>query len=459
MEKNSRERLLGEEKVTKALFKLSVPAIVGMMINAIYNVVDTFFVGKLNSTSATGAVAVAFPIFMLIGGVGLTFGMGGGSYISRLLGEKKKETADEVASTTFFTSLVVGIIFTTLGLIFLEPLLKAFGSTETILVYAKEYTRILIFGSTFTVMNMTQNNIIRAEGNPMYSMIGMSLGAVLNIILDPIFMFVFHMGISGAAMATVIAQGISFLFLSSYFITRKSYVEVCIKNITISKNIYKEIMKIGIPTFIRQTLSSVSISLINIAASPYGDSAVASMGIVLRIVSLGMFVIFGYNQGFQPLAGFNYGARNFNRLHQAIKISLKFTTIFSTCMALIFIVFANPIIRIFSNDAKVISIGVIALRAICILFPTFGFQNVYATLYVSLGKGLGALILSMSRQGIFLIPAILIMPKLFNINGVLFAQTVADFCTIIVTIVLANLITRTLSDEEEKYTNIEIEES
>ncbi|SHH71088.1 MATE family efflux transporter [Clostridium grantii] len=455
MEKNSRAKLLGEEKVTKALFKLSVPAIVGMMINAIYNVVDTFFVGKLNSTSATGAVAVAFPIFMLIGGVGLTFGMGGGSYISRLLGEKKKQTADKVASTTLFTSLAVGIIFTILGVIFLEPLLKAFGSTETILVYAKDYTRILIFGSVFTVMNMTQNNIIRAEGNPLYSMIGMSVGAILNMILDPIFMFVFNMGITGAALATVFAQGISFIFLSSYFIRKKSYVEISLNNITITKHIYGEIMKIGIPTFVRQTLSSVSISLINIAAAPYGDSAVASMGIVLRIVSLGMFVIFGYNQGFQPLAGFNYGAKNFERLHKAVRISLKFTTVFSTCIALVFIVFANPIINIFSSDSEVIAIGVTALRAICIFFPTFGFQNVYATLYVALGKGLGALILSMSRQGIFLIPAILIMPKLFNIKGVLFAQTVADLCTIIVTIILASLITRTLIEEEETYRNIE----
>lgn len=449
MEKNSRAKLLGEEKVSKALFKLSVPAIVGMMINAIYNVVDTAFVGKLNNTSAIGAVSVAFPIFMLIGGVGLTFGMGGGSYISRLLGEKKKKTADQVASTTFFTSLTVGILFTMLGLIFLEPLLKAFGSTETILVYAKDYTRILIFGSTFTVMNMTQNNIIRAEGNPMYSMIALSLGAILNIVLDPLFMFVLDMGISGAAVATVLAQGISFLFLISYFLRGKSYVKVSTKYITITKSLYGQIMKIGIPTFARQALSSLSISLINRAAAPYGDAAVASMGIVLRIVSLGMFVIFGYSQGFQPFAGFNYGAKKFKRLHQAVSISLKFTTIFSTSIAIIFIIFARPIMSIFSNDPEVVLIGIKALRAICILFPTFGFQNVYAILHVALGKGKGALILSMARQGIFLIPAILIMPNLFNLSGVIYSQTVADFFTVIVTAILAASIKKELNKEEE----------
>lgn len=449
MEKNSRAKLLGEEKVSKALFKLAVPAIIGMMINAIYNVVDTAFVGMLDNTSAIGAVSIAFPIFMLIGGVGLTFGMGGGSYISRLLGENNKKTADQVASTTFFTGLAVGILFTILGLIFLEPLLKAFGSTETILIYAKNYTRILIFGSTFTVMNMIQNNIIRAEGNPMYCMIGMSLGAILNIALDPLFMFVFNMGISGAAAATVLSQGISFLFLISYFLRGKSYVKVSIKYITITKSLYGQIMKIGIPTFVRQALASLSISLINIGAAPYGDSAVASMGIVLRIVSLGMYVIFGYSQGFQPLVGFNYGAKKFKRLHEAVSISLKFTTIFSTSVALIFIIFARPIMSIFSNDPEVVSLGISALRAICILFPTFGFQNIYAILHVALGKGKGALILAMSRQGIFLIPAILIMPKIFNLSGVIYAQTVADFFTIIVTAILAISIRKELNKEEE----------
>lgn len=448
---NDRSKMMGEEKIPKILIKLALPGIVAMLVNAVYNVVDTMFVGMLGNTSAIGAVSVAFPLFMIIAAFGQMFGVGAGSYISRLLGEKNKELADKTTSTTFFTSLVCGIAFTIFGIISLESLLKLFGSTDTIMPFAKDYSKILVAGAVFTVTNMTLNNMIRAEGNAKYSMFAISLGAGLNIILDPIFMFGLDMGIKGAALATVLAQMISFVFLIKYFISGKSYIKIAIKHFTFSKKIYAEIMKIGIATFARQALSSLALGLINVAAMPYGDAAVAAMGVTLRVLSIGIFVVFGYNQGFQPVVGYNYGAKKYNRLREAIKVSLKWTTVFATIVTVIFMIFAEGIITVFSKDSEVIAIGAKTIRATSLLFPLFGFQQVYATLFQALGKGKEALILSLSRQGLFLIPSVMILPKLFELNGVIFSQTVADFFTIIVTGILAIILNTKLREEENRY--------
>lgn len=447
--KEQRAKMMGEEKIQSVLFKLALPAIIGLLVNAIYNIVDTIFVGKLG-TSAIGAASVAFPLFLLIGAFGLTFGIGSASYISRLLGQGNKVESDKTASTAFITSLVFGVVFTFVGLYFLEPILRLFGATDTIMPYAKDYSRILVFGSIFTMINMTMNNLLRAEGSAKFSMIALSTGALINIILDPIFIFTFDMGIVGASTATVLAQIISSIMLLSYFLSGKSYIKISLKYFTFSKKIYSEMMKIGIPTFIRQSLSSIAMGLINSAAMPYGDAAVASMGVTLRVFSLGMMVIFGYSQGFQPVAGFNYGAKKFDRLNESIKISLKWTTIFTTIVAIISMIFAESIITMFSTDPKVIEIGSRNLRAISLLFPLFGFQNVYATLFQALGRGIEAGILSLSRQGIFLIPAILILPRIFDLSGVIFSQPFADLCTIIVTSILAVKITKELKEEANK---------
>jgi len=425
-------KMMGEEKISKLLMKLALPAIIGMLVTAIYNIVDTIFVGQLG-TSAIGAASVAYPLFMLISAVGLMYGIGSASYVSRLLGENKKDQADKTTSTTFFTSLLSGLVLTGIIFLFLEPILKMFGASETIMPYAMDYSKVLVIGAVFTVLNMTMNNLLRAEGSAKFSMIALVTGAVLNIFLDPLFIFTFDMGIAGAALATILAQAVSTVLLLSYFLKGKSYIKISPKLITFSKEIYTEIFKIGIPTFIRQFLLSVSMGLINTAAIPYGDAAVASIGITNRVFSLGAMVIFGYSQGFQPVAGFNYGAGKLDRLKESIKLSLKWTTMFTTLTAITFIVFAEPIIGVFSNDSAVIEIGSKALRAISFLFPMFGFQTVYATLFQALGKGKQAGVLSLARQGIFLIPAIMTLPGLFGLSGVIYSQPLADFCTILLT--------------------------
>jgi len=429
--KDKRAKLMREEKIGKLLWKLALPAIIAMLINAVYNVADTLFIGMLNNTSAIGAISIVFPIFMLIAAFGQLFGIGAASYISRLLGKNYKIQADKTASTTFFTSLFLGVIISILGVIFIKPILNIFGATDSIMIYAQEYGLILFAGSFITIVNMTLNNMIRAEGAAKFSMYSIMLGAGLNILLDPLFIFTFNMGIKGAAVATVLAQSVSFIFLLHYYFSEKSIVNISWNLFSFSKKIYSQVIKIGLATFSKQALASVAVGMINSAASHYGDAAIASIGITLRVITMFLYVLMGYFQGFQPIAGYNYGAKKFNRLQDAIKISLKRTTVFMTISTLFMFLFANQIILLFSNDPDVLSIGTKAIRTIIVFFPFLGFQMLYIVLFQALGKGREAFILSISRQGFFLIPSILILPQIFGLNGVIMSQPIADFFTLI----------------------------
>lgn len=443
-----RAQMMGQGKIATVLTKLAIPGVIAMLIAAVYNLVDTMFVGMLSNTDAMAAVSVAFPMFMLIGAVGQMFGVGAASYISRLLGEKKNEEANYTGSTTFITAIVVSLIFTVFGLVFLEPILRLFGASGSIMPYAKEYSLILMSGSLFTILNMTMNNMIRAEGNALFSMLAIGLGSILNIALDPLFMFVFDMGIAGAAWATVVGQSISTVFLISYYMSGKNVVKVNPKYIKPSKYMYGQIMKIGIATFTRQALSSVSMGLINIAAAPFGVAAVAAMGVSLRVFVIPMYIVMGVCQGFQPLVGYNYGAKNYERVHEAIRAALKATTLICVIAAGIILLFTAPIISAFTSDPNVMDIGVSALRFLAILMPTLGFQTVYGTLFQALGKGVEALFLSVSRQGIFLIPAAIILPKILGLTGVMLAQPFADAATMILTVIVAIRLNKELKKEE-----------
>jgi len=444
---DKREYLLGEAKVETALITLAIPAIIGMMINGIYNVVDTMFVGKLG-TEPLSAAAIVYPLFSMIGAIGLTFGVGAGTYVSRLLGQGKKELATKTASTALFSSAVCGAIYIIIGLIFLDPILKLYGATESVMYYAREYAKYLTMGSIFNMVNMTMNNLLRAEGSAKFVMFSMSTGAVLNIILDPIFIFVFGLDIAGAAIATVLSQMVSTILLLSYYITGRSMLNIRFKFITISKTIYSEIMKIGLPTFFRMILASIGVALINNMAKEFGDAAVASIGIVNRIFMLAMFALLGYGQGFQPVAGYNYGALKYDRLNKAIKVSIKWTSIYTILTTIIFMSFSETIIKGFSDDYEVIKIATLSLKAMSILFPLLGVVTVINSLFQALGHAIQAAILSLSRQGIFLIPTVLILPRIYGLNGVIFSQPLADFITIIITITMATKLFKELKDKE-----------
>ncbi|PKM50697.1 MAG: MATE family efflux transporter [Firmicutes bacterium HGW-Firmicutes-7] len=436
--------ILENDSIPKALVKLSLPAIVGMLICATYNMIDTYFVSQLGITSATAAISIVFPLFILIGAVGLIFGVGGGTYVSRMLGEKNRKQADIVASTSLFTIIVVSIITTILGTIFIKQILAVLGANELIMPYAISYSRIIFLGIIFTMTNMTMENLIRAEGNAIISMLIIVSGAIINIILDPIFMFVFGLGLEGAAYATVLSQAISFTLFVFHFIKAKSYVKLSIKSVKISKTVYVQIMKVGIPAFIKQALVSISVGLINKFAIVYGVAAIAAMGITMRVTSMGMMLVIGFAQGFQPLAAYNYGAKKIKRLLEAIRTSIIWLTSFAVIFSVIVIIVAKPIVSKFSQDTEVIEIGVLMFRAFCTTFVFSGFIMIYSVLFEAIGKDKNALVLAISRQGLFFIPSLYILPIFYELNGIIWAQPIADFFSLILAILFSISINKEL---------------
>lgn len=429
-------QLMRNEKIPKVLLKLGLPAMIGLLVSALYNVVDAYFVGGLG-TSQMAAVSVAFPIGQIIIGLGMTFGSGAASYISRLLGEENHERAHKAASTALFTSLIVGIVSITVSLCFLNGLLTALGATETILPYAREYGVIFIAGSIFNIFNVTVNHTITSEGAAKLTMTAMIVGGLLNVALDPIFIYTLGFGVQGAAIATVISQAVTSLIYLWYILSRKGVLRFSIRNFSPDKEMYAEILKIGIPGLLFQLLVSVSTALTNTAASNYGDAAVAAMGVVTRILTVGNYVVFGFMRGFQPVAGFNYGAKLYDRLNEAVRTTLKWATWFCSVSAALMLIFAPAIISAFSTDISVIDIGSKALRVNAVLFIFYGFQIVYSVLFLATGKAKEGGILSIGRQGIFFIPFILILPNIFGLNGVIFTQPIADILSVVLCAVFA----------------------
>ncbi|TCO69235.1 MATE family efflux transporter [Marinisporobacter balticus] len=450
---NKRLILMREENVTKALFKLGIPMVVSMLVVALYNVVDTYFVSSLG-TQQVGAVSVAFPLSLYFSGIGLTFGVGGASYISRLLGAKENKKVNEVAATSLYTSLIIGMILVIMVLVFLTPILKFMGATDTILPYAKCYAVIFTISMLFSTANVTAGNLAISQGASNITLRAMISGSVLNMILDPLLIYTLNMGVKGAAIATLISQIITSLIYIWFFFGENSYIHIGISNFKLKLDIYSQVIKIGISMMLLQFLTGFSMSLISRTASYYGDEAVAAMGIVLRIVTLGTNVVFGFMKGFQPMAGFNYGAKNYTRLREVTRISVKLTTIYCVLWTLVVVLFANQIVSLLSNDTNVIAIAEKALKANTIMFFTFGFQFAYSTLYLSIGRALWGGVLNIGRQGLFLIPVILLLPKFFQLNGVIYAQPVADIITTIITIVLAIKIEKELINlRQEKFQN------
>ena len=436
-EQNNKLKLLGSAPIPKALVSLGIPIMIGMLINALYNLVDAYFVGGLGERPM-GAISIVFPLGQVVVGLGLMFGNGAASYLSRLLGCKDKNTADKVASTALYSSILIGAILIIFTVIFLKPILLLLGATETIMPYALTYARIYILSCIFNVFNVTMNNIAASEGAAKTTMSALLLGAIMNIGLDPLFIYTFHMGVAGAAIATAISQFISTLVYLSYILRKKSAFTFSPKAFSPTRQIFTEILKIGIPTLTFQLLTSLSIALINRAANGYGDAVIAGMGAVTRITSMGTLVVFGFLKGFQPVAGFSYGAKNFKRLRQSIKISILWSTVFCIIVGLLMILFSEQIISQFANgNEEMILIGQKSLAVNGFSFFLFGFYTVYSSLFLALGKGTAGFILGACRQGICFVPVIVLLPEILGINGILYAQPIADILSVIVTVFMA----------------------
>lgn len=451
-EQNKKMELLGNASISKALLTMGLPTMIGMMINALYNLVDAYFVGKLG-TCYMSAISIAYPLGQIIVGLGLLFGNGSASYISRLLGQGKHQRASNVASTALYGSIFVGGTIIICIIIFLEPILRLLGATNNILPYAMTYARIYVISSIFNIINVTMNNIVSSEGAAKTTMYTMITGAIFNIILDPFLIYNLNLGIAGAAIATAISQIISTSIYLYYIFSKKSIFSFQIAECCFSKKIILEILKIGIPTLVFQVLTSLVITLINIKSAKYGDHVIAAMGAVTRIISFGTLMVFGFIKGFQPIAGYNYGAKNYNRLNEAIKTSILWTTLFCIILGLIFILFPSFIISQFTEgDVEMINVGTKALRANGLSIMLFGFYTVYSSLFLALGKAKAGLFLGVCRQGICFIPIILILPMFWQLNAIIYAQPIADAAASIITAFMAIHLSMELSMEKAKKT-------
>lgn len=447
---NQKIEIMRDLPVSKALIKLGVPTMIGMLVTAIYNLVDSFFVRGLG-TSQMGAISILFPISMAIVGLGMMFGSGAGSFIARLLGAKDLDKANRVASTALYTSLGIGVAVSVVVVIFLDQILYGLGASSTIFPYAKEYALIYVSCSLFNIFNVTMNNIVINEGKAKMTMMAMLLGAGLNAVLDPIFIFAFKMGVSGAAVATVLSQFATSIIYIRYIILKKGMFSFSLKNFKPDKEIYVQIIKVGLPTLVFQLLTSVATSLTNVAALSYGDAAIAAMGVVTRIMTIGTYVVFGFSKGFQPIVGYSFGAMRYDRLKEAVRKTLQWTSVFCVGAAAIFVFFSKPIIAAFtSNDTQVIEIGSKALTASGATFAFFGVFVVYSTLFLALGKAGAGSLLSISRQGYFFIPIILIMPRLWGLDGVIYAQPLTDVLVVVLTVVMALKINKTIETKRKE---------
>lgn len=447
-EKNTKMELLGNAPISKALVSLGIPIMIGMLINALYNLVDAYFVGGLGE-SPMGAISIVFPLGQVVVGLGLMFGNGAASYLSRLLGQGDKDTANKVASTALYSSVIIGAILIIFATIFLKPILTLLGATDTIMPYALTYARIYVLSCIFNVFNVTMNNIVASEGAAKTTMCALLLGAIINIGLDPLFIYTFNMGVAGAAIATAISQFVSTLVYLSYVLRKKSSFTFSIKAFEPTKKIFIEILKIGVPTLTFQLLTSLSIALINRASNGYGDSVIAGMGAVTRVTSMGTLVVFGFLKGFQPIAGFSYGAKNFKRLRESIKTSILWSTIFCVIVGVLMFLFSTQIIAQFANgNEAMILVGKKSLMANGLSFFLFGFYTVYSSLFLALGKGTAGFVLGACRQGICFVPVIFLLPMIWEMNGILYAQPIADVLSAIVTIFMALNLHKKLNMEE-----------
>ena len=433
-ERNLHYRKMTETPVQKLVCSLAVPTIISMLVSSIYNTADTYFVSKLG-TSASGAVGIVFSIMAIIQAIGFTIGMGAGNILSRQLGAKKDEEATRTASSGFFFAVVLSLILSIVGIAFRPSLMRLLGATETILPYAEAYAQYIFIGCPVMCCSFVMNNYLRAEGKAMLGMVGITTGGLLNIVLDPVFIFTLGFGTAGAAMATALSQLISFCILLSFFLRGKSGVRICISKISRKPGTYLQIVKIGLPTLMRQGLASIASISLNVAASAFGDAAVAAMSIAGRVSMFAFSAMLGFGQGYQPVASFNYGAERYDRVRSATKFTAVTGTVIMTVMAALCIVFAHPIIAAFrGEDADVMRICVAALRFQAMLLPLTGLVTSTNMGLQSTGQALPATILAMSRQGICFIPLILILPGQIGILGVEIAQPLSDLITFIVAV-------------------------
>ncbi|WP_346353223.1 MATE family efflux transporter [Azotosporobacter soli] len=425
---------LGEESVGRLLWKFSVPAITGMVVNALYNIVDSVFVGRGVGELGLAAVTIAFPLVIVLMGFGMLVGVGASARISICLGQKDKAMAELILGNATGLLFLLAAGLTAALLVFLDPLLMLLGATPELLPMAREFTRVLLLGSIFMYLSFGLNSVIRAQGHPKTAMATMLIAAGLNVVLNPIFIFGLHLGISGSALATVIAQAVAAFWVLLFLRSEKSFLKLHWKNLKPKRSIVAEIVSIGSSPFLMQIAASVVGVLFNHSLILYsGELGVAAMGIINRVAMLLVMPVFGISQGAQPIIGYNFGANNFQRVKETLYKAGVAATLICCAAFLIVQIFDESIIRLFNGNEELIAIGAFGMRIYLFMLPIIGFQVVCTTYFQAVGKARQAIFLSLSRQFVFLLPLVLLLPRFFGLTGIWLAGPAADLVSSLLT--------------------------
>lgn len=440
MDNNERSKSLGTEPITNLLMKHSIPAIVGMLVNALYNIVDRVFIGRSVGGVAIGGVYLGMPLMLIIMAFAMLVGIGGNTLVSIRLGQKRKDEADQIASNSLMLLTIIGVVFSILGLIFLEPLLHLFGASVSNIGYATDYLRIILLGVTFNTVGFGMNNFIRGEGNPNIAMFTMLIGAFLNVLLDYVFIIIFKMGVQGAALATIISQFVSAIWVLYYFYSKKSDLKIQKKYLKIKMQIFKDIVSNGLAPFSMQLATSMVTAFYNTNLQALGgDLATSSMGVINSLSMVILMPAFGINQGSQPIMGYNYGAAKYDRVKKTLKYAALGATLITVAGFLMVQVFPEQIIKLFVGEdgsKELLDIAVPGIRILLSMLPFVGIQIVSTSYFQAIGRPKEATILSMSRQVLILIPALLILPKIFGLTGIWMSGALADLLSSVISILL-----------------------
>lgn len=444
--KEKREKIFSSYPIPKAVAALALPCVLSNIVNVIYNMADTYFVSLMEDTNATAAVSITMPVFLFFVAFGNIFGVGGSAYISRSLGAGKREKVKQISSFCVFSSIGAGVLLLALILIFINPLVSGLGaSAGAVSEYSRDYLKYIALGGPLIVTSITASNLIRGEGAAKESMIGMMIGTVTNIILDPVMILIFDMGVGGAAIATVIGNLASVVYYAFYLIRGNSILSCNPKRFYAGDRIAANVIPIGVPAAINNILMSLSNIILNNLMKDYGEAAVAALGIAMKVNMLIVFVQMGMGMGIQPLIGYSFGAKNIKRLKGTIKFTILCTVIFGTILSVLYFIFTSSIINLFNgeNDPLVTEYGVKILRALIITGPFIGIMFAFNFAFQGMGKPVPSLVLSLGRQGLIFLPVVIIMNRIFAFDGIIYAQPAADLiCVVLSAIMFAVIVSK-----------------
>jgi len=456
LKRESRRKMMLEEPVVKVIPIVAVPTVITMLIDSIYNITDTYFVSQLG-VAATAAVGVNSSLMHLLRSVAMGFGMGASSYISRLLGAKRDKDASRVGATTLYTAFMVFFVLSFIAYIYLEPFVRILGATESVIPYSMDYGRWILISSPLTAGSVVLSQLLRAEGSTKYSMIGTVSGCFVNVALDPIFISVMGLEVAGAAIATGISKAVSFTVLLIPFLQKKSMIELKPRFFTPSKDIYFEIARMGIPTFLRSSMMALSSIVTNNIAGTFGDSALAAVSVANKATRLVGSSILGLGQGFQPVAGYNWGAKKYDRVRKAFWTCSAMGAIGSIVLGIILAIMSKRLVGVFSStdDTEIVMLGSYMIISQCITMVFHSWGGIANGLFQALGRSIGAAVLGLSRQLICLVPCVIVLSKLYGVYGLASAQAVADIMTFMISLPMVIVLFRKVKIIELNHNKID----